>query len=248
MTASLLSPSVQVTSPGAVEVEWIVTFCFSVVLSVEVKSNGFEVVSSFVIGEDEALVDVLVDSVIGFLLVVTVEFGRFVALRVTVVDLTVEVLVVGLLEVVYEGFVVALRLTLSSESDSTENVVTSISSDERVVGSTLTIKSVGVGLGRGAFVVSTKEIVVKTAGVVEMRDDVEGILVVDVVGFLVVIVAFLREEVVGLRFTVTFVGATGFLVVFITVDVVFFVGFNVVTGLLVGFTELFDETDVRLNV
>lgn len=204
------------------------------------------------IGEDEALVDVLVDSVIGFLLVVeTVEFGRFVVLRVTNVDLTVEVLVVGSLEVVYEVFVVALKLTLSSDSDSTENVVTSISSDERVVGSTLTIKSVGVGLGRGAFVVSTKEIVVNTAGVVDIRDEVEGILVVDVdvVGFLVVIVAFLREEIVVLRFTVTFVGATGFLVVFITVDVAFFVGFCVVAGLLVGLTELFDEdeTDVRFN-
>lgn len=80
----------------------------------------------------------------------------------------------------------------------------------------------------------------------------EEILDGDVVGFLVVIVAFLREEIVVLRFTVTFVGATGFLVVFITVDdVTFFDGFNVATGLLVGLTELdplFDETDVRLNV
>lgn len=108
------------------------------------------------IGEDdEALVDILVGAVTGFLLDVTVELGRFVVLRVTNVDLTVEVLVVGSLGVVNECFVVALKLTLSSESDSTENVVTSISSDERVVGSTLTIKSVGVGLGRGAFVVST---------------------------------------------------------------------------------------------
>lgn len=152
-TASLASPSVQVTKPGAVDVERSGTFCCSVVLSVVVKSNGFEVVSSFVIGEDETLVDVLVGSVIGFLLVVTVELGRFVVLRVTNVDLTVEVLVVGSLEVVYEGFVIALKLILSSDSDSTENVVTSISSDERVVGSTLTIKSVGVGFGRGAFVV-----------------------------------------------------------------------------------------------
>lgn len=62
-------------------------------------------------------------------------------------------------------------------------------------------------------------------------------------------VEFLREEIVVLRFTVTFVDATGFLVVFITVDVVFFDGLIVVTGRLVGLAVLdpSDETDVRLN-
>lgn len=60
---------------------------------------------------------------------------------------------------------------------------------------------------------------------------------------------FLREEIVVLRFTVTIVDAAGFLVVFITVDVVVFDGFNVVTGRLVGLTVLdpSDETDVRLS-
>lgn len=57
------------------------------------------------------------------------------------------------------------------------------------------------------------------------------------------VVAFLRDEIVVLRFTVTIVGATGFLVVFITGDVAFFVGLSVVTGLLVGFA---DAADVRL--
>lgn len=64
------------------------------------------------------------------------------------------------------------------------------------------------------------------------------------------LVAFLRDEIVVLRFTVTLVGATGFLVVFITVDDSIFDGFTVVDGLLDGFTELElseDETDVRLN-
>lgn len=78
--------------------------------------------------------------------------GRFVVLRVTTVDLTVEVLFVGL-AVVNAGFSFAVELNFSS--DSTENVVTSMSSADKVVGSTFTMKSVGVGLGRGAFVVST---------------------------------------------------------------------------------------------
>lgn len=88
--------------------------------------------------------------------------------------------------------------------------------------------------------VSTYEIVVKIAGVDEVYE----------IGFLVVLVTFLREEIVVLRFTVTLVDATGFLVVFITVDVSIFDGFTVVDGLLDGFNELElseDETDVRLN-
>lgn len=61
---------------------------------------------------------------------------------------------------------------------------------------------------------------------------VDGRLVVEEVEF------FLDESVV-LRFTVTFVDATGFLVVFITVDVAFFVGLTVlVSGLFVTFTVL----------
>lgn len=52
-------------------------------------------------------------------------------------------------------------------------------------------------------------------------------------------VEFLLDESVVLRFTVTFVDATGFLVVFITVDVAFFVGLTVVvSGLFVTFTVL----------
>lgn len=86
-------------------------------------------------GED----DVLAGSVIGFLV------AAVVGLRVTNGDLTVvEALVVDAVLIIGE-------LVLSS----TENVVTSMSSADSVVGSTFTIKSVGVGLGRGAFVVST---------------------------------------------------------------------------------------------
>lgn len=67
------------------------------------------------------------------------------------------------------------------------------------------------------------------------------------------IVEFLRDEIVVLRFTVKIVDGTGFLVDFITVAVAFFDGFNVVTGLLVAFVAPVDddnatvETDVRLN-
>lgn len=205
-------------------------FCAAVV-----KFIGLEVVSSFVFSVDK----VLVGSVLGFSLdVVTAGiFGHFVLSRVTNVVLTVELLIVGLL-VETLGFVVVDELVLSVES--TENVVTNISSADNVVGSTFTMKSVGVGFGRGAFVVSTYEIVVKIAGVVEVYG----------IGFLVVLVTFLREEIVVLRFTVTLVDATGFLVVFITVDVSIFDGFTVVDGLLDGFNELElseDETDVRLN-
>lgn len=64
-------PSVQVTSPDA-DVVGISTFCS--VFSVVVKLNGFNVVSSFVTGENEAVVvvvvvvvGVLAGSVIGFL-------------------------------------------------------------------------------------------------------------------------------------------------------------------------------------
>lgn len=139
-------PSVHVTSMEP-DVVGISTFCS--VLSVVVEFNGFDVVSSFVIGEDEALVDVLVCSVIGFLLDVTGVVGRLVVLRVITEDLTVEVPSVGL-AVLGDGFGLVVVST-----DSTENVVTSISSADKVVGSTFTIKSVGVGRGRGAFVVST---------------------------------------------------------------------------------------------
>lgn len=73
--------------------------------------------------------------------------------------------------------------------------------------------------------------------------------ILDGVGFLVVIVEFLRDEVVVLGFTVTLVVATGFLVVFITVDVAFFDGLSVVTGRLAGLPVLAvsDGTDVRLS-
>lgn len=141
-------PSVQVTNPGD-----DVVGSFSTIRSVVVEFNGLAVASSFKIVEDDATADVLVGSVIGFLLLVVV-LGRVVGLRVTNGDLTVvKALTVGL-GVVVDGFMLIGELVLSS-TDSTENVVTSMSSAESVVGSTFTIKSVGVGLGRGAFVVST---------------------------------------------------------------------------------------------
>lgn len=68
----------------------------------------------------------------------------------------------------------------------------------------------------------------------------------EVIGFLVVSVEFLRDEIVVLRFTVRFVDATGFLVVFITVDVAFFDGFKVVTGLRVIFVVAGTTVGVRL--
>lgn len=70
---------------------------------------------------------------------------------------------------------------------------------------------------------------------------------VETIGFLVVIVvAFLRDVIVVLRFTVTFVDATGFLVVFITVAVAFFDGLIVVAGRRVLGRDS-AATDVRLN-
>jgi hypothetical protein len=133
--------------PGDETVVGISSFCV-VVLSVVVKLSGLGeaeadcvvvTASSFVIGEDEVVVDVLVvDSVIGFLLdnVAAVLFGRFVVLRVTNVDLTVEVFIIGLL--VVEGFILVVEVVFFS-SESTEKVVTSMSSAEIVVGSTLTM-------------------------------------------------------------------------------------------------------------
>lgn len=62
-------------------------------------------------------------------------------------------------------------------------------------------------------------------------------------------VEFLRDVIVVLRFTVTFAGATGFLVGFITVDVAFFEGFSAVTGRRVVLTVVAASvvTDVRLG-
>lgn len=187
------------------------------------------------------------------LLFATVVDGLFVVLRATVVDLTVVVLVLLLVfvgsSVVAAGVVFMLCVELVFSSDSTENVVTSRSSAETVVGSTLTIKLDFVGLGRVGFVDSTNEIVVSTAGVVVVDDALlVGILVVVVavaIGFLVV-VAFLRDVIVVLRFTVRTVDdATGFLVIFITVEVAFF-GFCVVAaGLCVVAAGLRVATVVR---
>lgn len=73
---------------------------FSSVLAVVVELCGLDVVSSRVISDEAALVDVLVGSVTGFLLDVVVVLGRFVVLRVTDDDLTVVVVIVGLEEVV----------------------------------------------------------------------------------------------------------------------------------------------------
>jgi hypothetical protein len=101
-------------------------------------------------------------AVMGLRLVAAVVLGRFVVLRATDVDLTVVELVLLLMLLDFVGFAVVaagvvfmLIVELVFSSDSTEKVVTSRSSADNVVGSTLTIKLVGVGFGRGAFVVST---------------------------------------------------------------------------------------------
>lgn len=73
---------------------------FSSVLEVVVELCGLDVVSSRVISEEAALVDVLVGSVTGFVLDVVVVLGRLVVLRVTDVDLTVVVVIVGFDDVV----------------------------------------------------------------------------------------------------------------------------------------------------
>lgn len=89
--------------------------------------------------ENEVVVDVVVDdSVMGFLLDNVVLLGLFVPLRVTTVDLTVEVFAIGF--AVVTGFMLTVELGLVFfSSESTENVVTSISSAEIVVASTLRI-------------------------------------------------------------------------------------------------------------
>jgi hypothetical protein len=199
-----------------------------------------------------AYVVVVADSVIGLLLdavgddvvfVVTTTAaagdGLLTGRRVTDVDLTVEVFIIGLVvvvvvvDVVVDGSSVLFSLTIEKD------VVNAESSSElvMVVGSTLIIALVGRGFGLGALVVSTNETVENRSA-----DDVvvDGL---NVAGFLVV-VAFLRDgETVVLRFT-AIVDATGFLVpvvvvvvvvvddvvVFITVEVAFLLGFGV-TGL-----------------
>lgn len=144
--------NVHVTSPGAPVVctsplSSVLFVVVVVLIVIVVELNGFvDDVSSLVMVEGEALVDALVDAVIGFLLSTAVVLGRWVVLRVTEVDLTVELVTVGF-DVVNVGFTLAVVFS----TDSTENVVTNISSVESVVGSTFTIKSVGFGRGRGAF-------------------------------------------------------------------------------------------------
>jgi hypothetical protein len=166
-----------------------------------------------------------------------VAWGRLVVFRVTTVDLIVDVDV---------GFDVVLDFSVAVDS------LVIIFSADKVVESTLTICSAGVGRGRGAFDDVIGRFVV-TCDVVCFDDDaavdeccvvVVVIFVVVMIGLLVVVnVEFLLDGIVVLRFTVTFVDATGFLVVFITVDVAFFDGFtvvDVVIGLLVNFTVLLD--------
>lgn len=147
-SSSTLFPSVHVTKPGDEIVVGISIFCAIVVRSVVVKLSGLEeagwdvvTASSFMIVENEVVVDVVVDdSVMGFLFdnVAVVLLGLFVPLRVTNVDLTVEVFTIGF--AVVAGFMLTVELGLVFfSSDSTENVVTSISSADRVVASTLRI-------------------------------------------------------------------------------------------------------------
>lgn len=180
-----------------------------------------------------------VDSVIGRLLCVDacveaadvcVVIGR----RVTV-DLTVEVVI---------GIVVAsglgeLELVLCSETTEKE-VVNADSSSAMVDGSTFTIALVGLGLGRGAFVDCTNEMVVNCGSVVDgLGTDVDGFRVE-------VSVEFLREIVVR-RFTAIVVLATGFLVVFITVVVAFFDGLAVVPGRLDGRADVSGDDSVETD-
>lgn len=213
----------------------------------------------------------IVDSVIiiGLLLdagdtvdVVVVAFvdvaGLLDGFRVTNVDLTVEVFII---DSVVSGKSddedddgKAVVLFFSPLAEITEKLVVNAESSfldvEAIVDeSTLIISLVGFGLGRGARVVSTYEIVVNCSA--------DGVFVVVIVGCLVagflVDVAFLRDEIVVRRFTAIVVVPTGFLVdevVFITVDVAFFDGFGVAVGRLEGLTVIVDdsvETDVRLE-
>jgi hypothetical protein len=155
--------------------------------------------------------------------------GLLTGRRVTDVDLTVEVFIIGsvpfvTLVLVVDGCSVLFSLTIEKDVVNAE----SSSALEMVVGSTLIIALVGRGFGRGALVVSTNETVENCSA--DEVVDVDGL---NVAGFLVV-VTFLRDESVVLRFT-AIVDATGFLVdvevVFITVKVAFLLGFGV-TGLL----------------
>lgn len=170
--------------------------------------------------------------------------GLLVARRVTNVDLTVEVFIIGDAVVTDDG---NDEVVLLSSAETTEKLVvnaagsSSPTTGEIVEGSTLIIALVGFGLGRGAFVVSTNEIVVNCSACVVALWIVDGL----VEGFLVeaMVEAFLRDESVVRRFTAIVI-ATGFLVVevlFITVVVAFFDGFCV-AGRLGGNSV---ETDVR---
>lgn len=172
------------------------------------------------------------------------DVGLLVGRRVTNVDLTVEVFIIED-AVVGDG---GKAVVLLSSAETTEKLVvnaaassSSSTTGEIVEGSTLIIALVGFGFGRGAFVVSTNEIVVNCSANVVVVLIVDGL----VGGFLVeaTVVAFLRDESVVRRFTAIVV-ATGFLVVevvFITVVVAFFDGFCV-AGRLEGDSG---ETDVR---
>lgn len=95
--------------------------------------------------------------------------GLLVARRVTNVDLTVEVFIIGDAVVTDDG---NDEVVLLSSAETTEKLVvnaagsSSPTTGEIVEGSTLIIALVGFGLGRGAFVVSTNEIVVNCSACV----------------------------------------------------------------------------------
>lgn len=123
---------------------------------------------------DSVIIGLLLDIVCKVVLaVVTVAFvdvvviaGLMLGFRVTNVDLTVEVFIIASDEVVDEcdGDDVVLRL---SSADTTEKVVENSKSSSwslDVLEGTLIISLVGFGLGRGARVVSTYEIVVNDGG------------------------------------------------------------------------------------
>lgn len=215
-------PNVHVISSGSDVVE-VSTLFSSIGFLVEVDVSSLIVAAS---ADDLIVVEV---SVTGLLLLVDddkVAWGRLVVFRVTTVDLIVGVVVLDF-----------------SVVESIVCVVTIIFSADKVDESTLTMCSAGVGRGRGAFDVAGRFVVIFC----DVDDEVD-VAVLDeccvvVIGLLVVVnVEFLLDGIVVLRFTVTFVDATGFLVVFITVDVAFFDGFTVVVviGLLVNFTVLLD--------
>lgn len=238
---SFPSPKVHVTIPSLcvlVGNSSVVAAIFCVVVVKLIFADDVKISSrTLIVLNGDSVIGLLLDAVgddVVFV-VTTAAAGLLTGRRVTDVDLTVEVFIIGFDVVVVDdddddGSSVLFSLTIEKDVVNAE----SSSALVMVVGSTLIIALVGRGFGRGALVVSTNETVENCSD-----DDVLVVDGLNVVGFLVV-VEFLRDvdAVVVLRFT-AIVDATGFLVpadddddvvVFITVKVAFLLGFGV-TGL-----------------